>query len=157
VANRAFDFVFREPVYGHSHFTSPVTEKILAMRYAVDWDSLTPAETTKMARELVLKHEMDAEALSVLHKDFAELNNKAKDIRKGDTLPIRQLAKKVLSTHSPDVFKYGAAALKLCIDQQAVNGLTARVRRIKLQMRLAKRQRHFMQAQPQVMKKIFAH
>ncbi len=123
VANRSFDMIFRKFGYGRDHFTSPVTEAILAQRYDIDWNSLTPAETAQKAREFVLENEMDAETLYALEKNFFKLHDKAKAIEEGKTAPIRALAKKVLATDSPDVFKYGAAALELTIGQQTAAGL----------------------------------
>jgi len=155
VANRAFDFVFREPRYGHSHFTSPVTEKILACRYDIDWDSLTPQQTGDLARKFVFEHEMEAEALSVLHKEFNAFHYKAKDIENGDRIPVLTLAEKVLVTDCSNVFKYGSAALKLCIDQQAADGVLAGAYWDNVRRKLAKKQQTFIQPQPVPAQKTF--
>jgi hypothetical protein len=117
VANRSFDFVFRESWYGKDHFSSPVVEKILEQRYDIDWNSLTPAETVRMARKFVLEYEMDTAALQMLENDFRPLHAQAKNIEYGSAAPIMELAEKILATDSSDVFKYGGAALQLCLDK----------------------------------------
>lgn len=143
VANRSFDLVFRGWAYGRDHFTSPVTEKILAQRHEIPWDNLTPQETADMTRKFVLENEMDSEALRILDKDFGPLHYKAKDIENGDVTPIQALAEKVLTTDSSDVFKYGAKALQLCIDQQAAQGILQGEYWDKVHRKLAERQKTF--------------
>ena len=148
VANRSFDLVFREGWYGSSHFTSPVTQKILDCRHRIDWDSLTPEQTVKMAQKFVLEHEMSVEARAALSKDFKDLSGKAKDIEAGDITPLRELADKVLSTNSADVLKYGSAALELCIDQQTAGLILKGEYWDKVRQKLAEKQESFAKQRP---------
>jgi hypothetical protein len=116
VQNRAFHFVFRK---GRStHFTSPVTEQILARRHDIAWDHLTPQETTKLARRFALEYAMHPFLLDSIDASFKEFQGKIDDIQKGDASSLQKLAKEVLSTNGPNFFKYGAMALKFCLDGQ---------------------------------------
>jgi hypothetical protein len=114
VQNRAFQFIFREDRW--THFTSPVTEQILARRYDIDWDNLTPQETTKLARRFALEYKMNSVALQMLDHNFGELHGKIEDIKRGNIASLQALAKKALSTDSSYIFKYGAMALKFALD-----------------------------------------
>ncbi len=123
IAGRAFDLVFEEHGYGRDHFTSPVTEQILAQRHDCDWDNMTPAQTVKLAQEFVRKYGMNEKQLDVIDEAFSPLHDKAHSVRSGAVLPLKELAQRVFATDSSSIFKYGAAALELCIDQQAVGAL----------------------------------
>ena len=116
--NRTFRFIFKKDML---HLTSPVVEKILARRYEIAWDSLTPAETTQLARRFALEYAVHPVLLDVIDKDFKKLQGKTDDIEKGDVSPLQELAEIVLSTEVSAVFKYGAVALKFCLDGQAAD------------------------------------
>ncbi len=143
VNNRSFDLVFREDWYGRSHFTSAVTEKILARRHKIDWNKLSPQRTADLARKFALEYEMASDALTMLEKDFQPLHKKAESIAKGDTTPLKELAEKVLSTESSDVFKYGANALALYVDQRTADTVLQGTYWNKVRKKLVKRSKAF--------------
>jgi hypothetical protein len=73
----------------------------------------------------------------------------AQAIEKGDATPIRALAETVLTTTSPGVFKYGSAALQLCIDQQTAGLVLTGEYWINVRLRLAGQQK--ISAQPKLL------
>lgn len=121
-ANRAFDMVFRDSFYGYSHFTSPVVEKIIEKRYEIDWDALTPEETCKMAKKFVLEHEMHEASVRVLTAQFKAQHDLADKAKAGDEKTLAALATRLLSTRSPNVFKYGALALCPVLEKANLQG-----------------------------------
>ncbi|MBU6475239.1 MAG: hypothetical protein KGL10_07045 [Alphaproteobacteria bacterium] len=141
VNNRAFDLVFRDQWYGSTHFTSSVTGKILECRHDVDWAALTPLQTAALARKFALEHEIGYEALHMLEKDFSALHEKADSIARGDKAPLKELAKKVLSTDVSDVFKYGAAALALYVDKRTADAVLQGRYWNKVRRKLAKKEK----------------
>ncbi len=143
VNNRSFDLVFRDSWYGHAHFTGAVTEKILDRCHDIDWNALTPREAADLARKFVLEHEMASEALNMLERDFKALHKQAEKIARGDTAPLKELAEKVLSTDSSDVFKYGTKALALYVDRQTADLVLQGTYWNEVRKKLAKRRKAF--------------
>jgi hypothetical protein len=123
VQQRAFQFIFRRG--RASHLTSPVVEQILARRHEIAWDSLTPAETTKLAWRFAMEYAMHPTLLDVIDRDLRKFQGRIGDIQGGATASLQELAEKVLSTDVSAVFKYGAEALKLCFDRQMTGVILA--------------------------------
>ncbi len=113
VEKRALQFIFQKTE--GDYFTSPVTEKILARRHEIDWNSLTPQETTRLARRFALEYALHPRDLQVLDKSFHKFHGKLNALRKGNVTLLRDLAEKVLSTDTPDVFKWGAVVLNAAL------------------------------------------
>lgn len=121
VRNRSFGLIFGSAGPGRSHFTSPVVEQILAKRYDIDWDSLTPYQTTQLARRFAMEHAMHSIPLRDIDRGFSPLHDGWYEIEHGEDSPLRALAKKVLTTDSSNIFKYGSSALQLCLDKGIAN------------------------------------
>jgi hypothetical protein len=141
VQQRALQFIFRKD--RASHLTSPVTEQILARRHEFAWDKLTPQETQKLAWRFAMEYAVHPNLLDAIDKDFKKLQGKLDDIEKGDVAPLQELAAKVLATDSPDVFKYGALALKFCLDGQLANVTLSGEYWDNLRRQLAEKQKTF--------------
>jgi hypothetical protein len=141
VQQRALQFIFRKD--RASHLTSPVTEQILARRHEIAWDNLTPAETTKLAWRFAMEYAVHPVLLDVIDKDFKKFQGKMEDIEKGVVSPLQELAEKVLTTDASAVFKYGAAALKLCLDGQKANIILQGEYWDSVRQQLAERQKIF--------------
>ncbi|MCE9508225.1 MAG: hypothetical protein K8R48_07960 [Alphaproteobacteria bacterium] len=141
VQQRALQFIFRRD--RASHLTSPVTEQILARRHEIAWDSLTPAETQQLAWRFAMEYAVQPILLDSIDKDFKKFQGKLDNIEKGDVAPLQELAAKVLTTSSPDVFKYGAMALKFCLDGQLANVVLSGEYWDNLRQQLAEKQKIF--------------
>jgi hypothetical protein len=141
VGGRSFLFAFKRN--RASHFTSPVVEKILARRYDIAWDSLTPQQTTQLAWRFAMEYAMHPVLLDTVDRDLKKLQGKIGDIKNGDTDALEDLVWKVLSTNISDVFKCGAAALKFCLDGQMANIILQGEYWDNVRQRLAEKQKIF--------------
>lgn len=113
VESRALPYIFEKSGWGN--FTSPVTAQILARRYDIQWDSLTPEETKQLAQRFAHEYVMPAERLKALDLAFKKVR---KAFKGGFSAQFQELAEEVLSTGSPDVFKWGVMVLKIALDSR---------------------------------------
>ena len=111
VGMRAVELVFRAD--GGEHFTSPVTEKIIADSKTVDFSTLTPKETKLVASRYALKYMINS---YLVEKMFDKFKGKLPEIAQGNHTALRLLGNHVLSTDSAAEFKWGAVAFRNLMD-----------------------------------------
>lgn len=143
---RAFHMVFRRD--RTSHFTTPVLEQIMACRNTIDWDRLTPDDTTRLARRFALQYSLNEDYLDILSLEFNKFHGMDKKILEGNALPLCELADMLLKTAHHSVFKYGMKALCYGIDQYQPDLRIAGGYWQDIHAQLAARQKRFDAAEP---------
>ena len=111
---RAVELVFR-PDNG-DHFTSPVTEAILADAEKMDFTALDAKQTAELANRYALAHVLNTADHANAAAAFKALRGRLPELAAGDAAPLRALADIVLETDSPTIFRWGAKAIRALLD-----------------------------------------
>ena len=111
---RAVELVFRTD--NGDHFTSPVTEAILADAEKMDFTALDAKQTAELANRYALAYVMNAFDHADAVAAFRPLRGKLPELAADGAAPLCALADIVLETNSPTIFRWGAKALRALLD-----------------------------------------
>lgn len=100
------------------HFTSPILRELFReIDAGRDFSGMTAKQTAEAAREFVEKFNIPVETIVDVATDFQPLKGGLQELAEGDYMPLRVLAKAVLSPDAkPMVREWGAVALYAILD-----------------------------------------